>query len=1074
MKFLYTFILTIVTTLLYSNAVNPEINFTLGNKHKWNVYLFKKVSWSKTDGFVGSTNSHGRLVSTNVDISAKDSNIVEVITNKKWNSSKLYFHSPNGKFTESAMERGINEDNLTIFDLSKNRHWKGKISALRIDINNTKEVIIKSIRFRKSTNTISLKSPFLAPVKLKQNQSVNVQREPIFPTPVFFQGTATNKIEITCTQYNIMGKKLNEEKLTIANKKFSGNFKFIPNSALLKISIANKNNIETTFSLDLFQKHASKIATKQNVYTVNITNAPKQSNETTIWKPEVNFTKQVPINKHFRLRLLGKNNLNIIIADKLITNANEKKLTLPAVYFKHLTHGKYKLIAEVENTYCKIANFEINHLRKTPITLPTVKIDRSKNRPVYIINGKEKVETMEYLISDPPPSAHAIEQAINAYNNGIKGIRFRLIFRFDKNNKVTFDEIDSAILSFLSRCPDANLMLHVSVTDPGPQFRSRYPEEGIKDEHGNFKIKNYRDKPEATSSMASKRWINDSEKMLDTLIKHLNKTPYGERIIGILPCAGITWEWLNWGSARGVIVDYSEHSKEYFIGYLKRIYNNDINKLNKAWRKNLKSFNEVTIPVPQRRKTADTTEYRTLFAYQHEIDYTDSVSDLIANNVARLCKVIKTSSNNKLLAGSYYGYTTYLSSALRCHNAGHHALVKLLKSPYVDILTAPSRYAGRELGGGSGFMFPEGSVNYHNKLIISECDDRPINASSAMGRSKTVAASRYAFERALALQLVAQGVMRWFDFSKGWVMDEPRMLDVVKALSSYDKTLTKINPKPLSNNDVAAIITSEKSAAAMNPNTTILTMLLENSYRNLVNSGVGFSMFNAEDLTKAIENRKLIVLLNLFRLNSKEKKLIENLFKQKNKIIYVTSGIGVFDKEGKYNKVFAEKLFQSKFTYSNERKERSFTTTKEGEKLLNIPSNKTIEINKPCGNVIYPEGKDWIILGKTKEGKIALGAKKLNGNLIIWSAYPIIPQDIFQSLAKYANMPYINATNSSCWFNNGYGFVHSAAGTVAEIKLPANFTGICEFPTMKVIKAKNGKITKKIAPGTAWLFSLTQ
>ena len=135
---------------------------------------------------------------------------------------------------------------------------------------------------------------------------------------------------------------------------------------------------------------------------------------------------------------------------------------------------------------------------------------------------------------------------------------------------------------------------------------------------------------------------------------------------------------------------------------------------------------------------------------------------------------------------------------------------------------------------------------------------------------------------------------------------------------------------------------------------------------------------------------------------------------------------------------------------------------------------ETIEINKPCGNVIYPEGKDWIILGKTKEGKIALGAKKLNGNLIIWSAYPIIPQDIFQGLAKYANMPYINATNSACWFNNGYGFVHSAAGTVAEIKLPANFTGICEFPTMKVIKAKNGKITKKIAPGTAWLFSLTQ
>lgn len=1074
MKTVFIFFITIATALLYSNSTKQEIDFTLGNKNKWNVYLFKKASWSKVDGFTGTTNSHGRLVSTNVNISAKDFNIIEVITNKKWNSSKLYFHSPNGKFTESAMERGINENNVTIFDLSRNRYWKGNISAIRIDINNTPSVNIRSIRFRKSNNTTSLKSPFLAPTKLKTNQSVTIQREPIFPAPVFFQGTATNQIEIVCTQYDVMGKKLKEEKLNITNKKFAGKFNFIPNSALLKISINNKNKVDTVFSLDLFQKHATKVTKKSQVYSVNVLNFPKTSNETTIWKPEINFSKQVPINQHFRLRLIGSNNLNIIVADKVITNKMEKKITLPPVYFKHLTNGKYTLIAEVEDTKCQIKKYEITHLRKKAITLPTVKIDYSQNRPIYVINGKEKAETMEYLLSDPPPSPAAIQQAINAYNNGIKGIRFRLIFRFDQNLKVTFAEIDSAMLSFLTRCPDANLMLHVSVTDPGPKFRSRYPEEGIKDEHGNYKIKNYRDTPEATSSMASKRWINDSEKMLDILIKHLNKTPLAERIIGILPCAGITWEWLNWGSARGVMVDYSKHSKEYFIGYLKRIYNNDIKKLNKAWKTNLKSFNEVTIPTPQRRKSSDTTEFRTPFAYQHEIDYTDSVSDLIADNVARLCKVVKTSSNNRLLAGSYYGYTIYLSSAFRCHNAGHHALAKLLKSPHVDILTAPSRYAGREAGGGSGFMFPEGSVNLHNKLIISECDDRPINASSATGRAKTVATSRSAFERALAMQLVANGVMRWFDFSKGWVMEEPRMLDVAKALSNYDKALIKLNPPKFSNSDVAAIITSEKSASAMNPKTTILSMLLENTYRNFVSSGVSFSMFNVEDFNQAIEKRKLIVLLNLFRLNNSEKKNIENLFKQKNKVIYVTSGIGVFDAQGKYSKSFAEKIFQSKFTYSNEQKERSFTTTIEGKKLLNIPSNQTFTTPKPCGNVLYPVGKEWIALGKTKDGKIALGAKKLNGNLLIWSAYPIIPQEIFQCLAQYTNMPYIKAPQSACWFNNGYGFVYTSGGSLAEVKLPANYTGICEFPSMKKIKAKNGVVSKKVAPGTTWLFRLTK
>jgi hypothetical protein len=1072
MKTFSTILLLFSLASLFANPTSNEINLTLGNKHKWQVYNFKKVVWSKVDGFVGITKNSGRLVSQSMNILANKSDIIEVVTSKKWNSSKLYFHSLGGKFTESNMVRGINEENLTIFDLSKTPHWKGKVTALRFDINNTKEVIIRAIRFRKSTNVTSLKSPFLSPINIKQNQSVTLQREPIFPVPVFFNGTTNNPIKISCVQFNILGKKLTEEHLTFSNKKFAGQFKYIANSALIKLVVSNPNKTNTTFSLDLYQQNPKKVTPKAKTYSVNIANVPTQTNENTIWQPQVFFTKQVPTNQRFRLRLIGNNKLNIIIADQLVKNS--KKISLPKVFFSHLTNGKYQLVAEVENTPCQINPVTITHLRKTATTLPTVKIDFSQNRPTYIINNKEKVETMEYLLSDPPPSSEAIQQAINAYNYGIKGIRLRLIFRFDKNNQVTFEEIDSAILSILSRCPDANLMLHVSVTDPGPSFRSRYPEEGIKDEHGNFKIKNYRDKAEATSSMASKRWINDSEKMLDTLIKHLNQTPLGEKVIGILPCAGITWEWLNWGSARGVMVDYSQHSIDYFISYLKKIYHNDITKLNKAWKRSLKSFDEVTIPVPQRRKTSDTTEYRTLFNYKQEIDYADSVSSLIATNVERLCKVVKKSSNNRLLAGSYYGYTTYLSSAFRCHNAGHHNLTQLLNSPYVDILSGPTRYAGRHLGGGSGFMYPAGSINLHKKLIISECDDRPINASNGNGRSRTVIASRSAFERALAIQLAGNSVMRWFDFSKGWVMDEPRMLDLVKALSYYDKALIKLNPQSFSPSDVAAIITSEKSAATLNPNTNMLHMLLENTYQNIVNSGVAFSMFNVEDLTLATKNRKFIVLLNLFRLNPKEKAAIENLFKQKNKIIFVTSGIGVFDQSGKYSKAFAEKLFQSKFTCSNERKEHVLTTTQAGKDLLNIPSGQKFSLPRPCGNILYPEGKDWIVLGKSLDGKIALAAKKLNSNLIIWSSYPIIWQEHFQSLAKYANMPYIKANNSASWFNNGYGFVHSANGTVAEVKLPANFSGICEFPSMKKIKAKNGKITKKVAPKAAWLFSLTK
>ena len=677
---------------------------------------------------------------------------------------------------------------------------------------------------------------------------------------------------------------------------------------------------------------------------------------------------------------------------------------------------------------------------------------------------------MEYLISDPPPSPWALQQAAQAYAAGVKGIRVRLIFRFTPDGKVIFDEIDSAMQSILARMPEANLMIHVSVTDPGPQFRVRHPEEGIRDEHGNFKIKNYRDTPEATSSMASEKWLKDSQNMLNLLVKHLNRTPQGERVIGVLPCSGITWEWLNWGSARGVMVDYSTHFHKYFVSYLKRIYNNDLSALNRAWKKNYSSFDEVEIPSPQRRKESDRAEFRTPFAYQPEIDLADSVSCLIADNVAVLCRTVKQASNGRLLSGSYYGYTVYLNGAFRSQNAGHHALNRLLKSQDVDIVSAPSRYAGRELGGGSGFMFPVGSVKLHKKLIISECDDRPINAGSTTGRSATVAASRSALERAYAMQFAAGSAMRWFDFSKGWVMDEPRMLDVVSKLSCFDTLMRKIDPSPLADNMTAAVITAERSAAGLSPDSALHDMLLEWGYRSLVSSGVSFSIFNIEDIDAAVKNRKLVLLLNLFRLKREEKEAVEKIFTEKGRIVFASSGIGLFNNDGNFDVSFVSKLFNSRFEISSERKMRSCRTTEQAEKLFGISRNMIISTAKNCGDILYPTGEQWIPLALTEDGKIAIGAKKFNGSWKIWSAHPVIPAELLQGMAKIAKMPVIHAPKAAVWFNNGFGFVHSSGETEAVVDVPQGFSGICEFPEFKRVPAIRGRIRKKIAAGKSWLF----
>ena len=111
-------------------------------------------------------------------------------------------------------------------------------------------------------------------------------------------------------------------------------------------------------------------------------------------------------------------------------------------------------------------------------------------------------DTMELLLGENSDRAVYSRQVDHAVQAGIKGIRLRIIFRFHPDGTIDFREIDEMIQSILLRHPQVNLMLVVSVTDPGPQWRTRHPEEGIRNAAGEYRIRNYRESPEATASIS--------------------------------------------------------------------------------------------------------------------------------------------------------------------------------------------------------------------------------------------------------------------------------------------------------------------------------------------------------------------------------------------------------------------------------------------------------------------------------------------------------------------------------------------------------------------------------------------
>lgn len=1035
------------------------VDFTTGSMHRWRLILAKKGTTAVSGkGIVMSATGKERLLSPKMKIDTAKCDIIEVRLTGECPTVKLYFTGGKEPLSESKMVRGKRRGEVMIFDMSKNRHWTGEVNSLRLDfyapVEN--EIEVKTIDFSKGEGANALHSPWRKPVELAPGAVVTGSCEVLSPVPAGLVVSATGKVVLNVKYLDVYGKSLRAAEFGLNPGKIAVELSFEKRTAQLQFAVRNPGSKTVNFSMKAMMVPPPQ-KTAQTVYSVKLADVPADSTEKTVWTPQVTFSPAVPAGKRFTLILKSAAGAEIVAADTELTAAGAA-LTTDKLHFAYLNPGKYTVTAAVDGVPCQLPEYTINHTRQSQTALPQVKIDRSGNRPQYIINGTEKVNTMEYLGSDPPLSQFAYRQIFNAIDNGIDGIRLRVIFRFDEQNKVDFKEVDEALQTILMRRPGTNIMFHVSVTDPGPKWRGAHPEEGIRNEKGEFHVLNYRKTPEATSSMASKRWVQDSVTMLKSLIDHLKRVPGGNRVIGVLPCSGITWEWLHWGSAQGEFVDYSEHYRQFFIGYLREIYHNDIARLNAAWQSSYKSFADVQIPAPARRLAADHTEFRSPAAFQPEIDLTDSLSHLVSEVIITLCKAVKTASDGKLLTGTYYGYNLYLNAARRAQETGHFALTRVLEVPEIDIIMAPSRYAGRNIGGATGFMYPEGSLALHGKLNISECDDRPINASSATGRADTVAGSRAALERAYGLQNAGYSVMRWFDFSKGWVMAEPRMLDVVKKLNAFDKVSGMDKKVVMPVDATAAVFTAERSAAVLKPDSKLQMMLQQDGYEQLAASGMSFSFFNIADLSAAEQGRKLLMFMNCFRLSETEKAAVRTAVAVPGRVYFFTGGIGLFE-NGKLSDRFMREILGCEFIHAPERKLCLAQTTVEAEKLLGIPAGSRLRAAQECGDIFYPTGKNVIPLAKNRDGMTTLAAIRKNGSLFIYSAYPALSNELFRKLAVKSGLPVVHAGNAAVWYNYGYCTIHSAKPVTAVVELPAGFKGVRMFPDMRFIPAKDGRVT---------------
>ena len=196
------------------------------------------------------------------------------------------------------------------------------------------------------------------------------------------------------------------------------------------------------------------------------------------------------------------------------------------------------------------------------------------------------------------------------------------------------------------------------------------------------------------ASLASKLWQQDALHIWRAAIDHLERQPWGKRVVGYQPGYGIYTEWHYFGSWREQMPDTGPAMTAHFREWLRGRYGT-VDDLREAWLDTDVTFETATVPGVQPRLAAGRLDLRDPAAGQWVADYYRCQQEVTADDIELFCAAAKEATGGRAMAGVFYGYFYGVHPQTQ---GGHLELERLLASPSVDYFAAPYDYSHRLMG----------------------------------------------------------------------------------------------------------------------------------------------------------------------------------------------------------------------------------------------------------------------------------------------------------------------------------------------------------------------------------------
>ena len=527
-------------------------------------------------------------------------------------------------------------------------------------------------------------------------------------------------------------------------------------------------------------------------------------------------------------------------------------------------------------------------------------IQLTEGRPTLVIDGKTypPFAYMSYL-GEEKYYKEVADAGIHLYNipayladrgiNSISGIgAFRKPIWIGEN-EYDFSSVIEDFEKIRTADPHAKVIVRLYL-DPPLWWERSHPEASAQLPDGST----------FRQCFSSEIWKAKTAEVLEDFLDWVQKSPYAANLAGIHVASGFTEEWFYHPKQYH---DQNPARLEGFRQWLRDRHKN-VSALRTAWNNTTVTF--TTARLANIDEKGRKKEWRDPKTEQNYIDTFRFHTEVMADNIAYFCKIVKDKSNGKLLTGAFYGYHYFVTDPRR----GHGALAKLLDCPDLDYLSSPNAY-NRVLGEDWPAMAAINSVRLHGKLWLTENDTRTSITTLLKDRSEGIAPpgqyedgvwlgpddieTSKAFLWNNTARMLAYGYGGWwFDMWGGWFSD-PELLNVLKETQRLHSDYLPKNIEKMKS-EVLVVVDEElsfwdTSYGGLSEN------ILSNRYP-LAKTGTSYDLFLRTDLDAIPTNQyKMVWFMGLLHLNADEKLKIEKWQKQGVTVIWTdANGTKIYTK----------------------------------------------------------------------------------------------------------------------------------------------------------------------------------